>query len=206
MITEIYTNNFSISGDLSVDENISAAKNISGSSLTISGDISSSRYLFGDGRYITDLSIDGRTITVSDPLKFDYVGDGSTTSFPITGTSGSVNPALVQVFVENVRQEPYKAYTLSTSAVEFSAAPLVGEAIYILTPNVSLAEEPIRRFDYVLDDVVSYSYSGIAIGGSLETDPVWDVTKITYTDVGDVTSTQYANSISWTDRLTATYY
>ena len=72
----------------------------------------------------------------SDPLKFVFIGDGSTTSYTVSGTAESENPSLIEVFVDNVRQEPTLSYTLSSEIVEFTEAPVLSSRIVIITPNV----------------------------------------------------------------------
>jgi hypothetical protein len=178
--------------------------NLSGT-LTVQGNVSASQYLYGDGTFITGLAVEGNTVSVSDPLKFKYTGNGSTKSFQVSGTSNSTNANLVRVHVDNVVQEPYTAYTLSFSAVEFVVAPANGQSIYIITPNVSIGGEPARRFDFVVGTPASFSYSGVAEANSLITQPVWTITRIAYTSVGEISATQYASNVTWSGRLTATY-
>lgn len=68
----------------------------------------------------------------------------------------------------------------------------------------SSAAEATRRFDYVPGDP-SFSYSGIAIAGSLESDEVWTINRIAYTQVGSISASGTATNVAWTDRLTGTY-
>jgi hypothetical protein len=62
----------------------------------------------------------------------------------------------------------------------------------------------IQKFDYVTDGI-DYSYSGIAVEGTLETDPFWKITRLSFSDVGTLSTTGVAQSATWTERLTATY-
>jgi hypothetical protein len=52
------------------------------------------------------------------------------------------------------------------------------------------------------DFVDPYSYIGIAPNGSLESDPVWLITRI---DVGPPVVVATATNVAWDDRLTETY-
>ena len=71
--------------------------------------------------------------------------------------------------------------------------------------NAAAGQTIIRRFDYVPSTPISFSYSGVAVVGTLDTDAEWNVTRIAYTDVGSVSATQYTYNITWVSRLTATY-
>lgn len=62
----------------------------------------------------------------------------------------------------------------------------------------------IRKFDYIPDGI-DYSYSGVAVEGTLETDSLWKVTRLSFTDSGALSSSGIAQNITWTERLTATY-
>lgn len=69
--------------------------------------------------------------------KDTFSGDGSTTAFTLT------NPATtngVQVFVENVRQEPTDAYTVSGTTLTFTAAPVTGtDNIYVVNSGTPVS-------------------------------------------------------------------
>ncbi len=68
----------------------------------------------------------------------------------------------------------------------------------------SAAASYIQRFDYVADGV-DYSYSGVALGGTLESDPFWKITRLGFNDVGALSSAGIAQNVTWNERLTATY-
>jgi len=58
----------------------------------------------------------------------------------------------------------------------------------------------IRRHDWV----VNTSYFGFASQNSLETDPVWNITK-TVVDIDGSVETTTANNVAWSDRLIINY-
>jgi len=57
-----------------------------------------------------------------------------------------------------------------------------------------------RRSDFVTDT----SYMGKAPQGSLESSPVWTITKIVV-DIDGTTTVTTATNVAWTDRLTVIY-
>ena len=75
------------------------------------------------------------------PSKDTFTGDGSTTTFDLANIVPAGGENALQVFVDNVRQEPGsgKAYTLGNDGsgdlkrITFSAAPASSSAIYVLT-------------------------------------------------------------------------
>jgi hypothetical protein len=77
-------------------------------------------------------------VAVSDPLIYTFTGNGVTTNYTISGTNSSSNAACIDVYVENVKQEPISSYTLSADIVKFTEPPEAGTGIVIITPNVKL--------------------------------------------------------------------
>ena len=75
------------------------------------------------------------------PVKDTFTGDGSTTTFDLANLVPAGGENALQVFIDNVRQEPGsgKAYTLGNDGsgdlkrITFSAAPDNSSAIYVLT-------------------------------------------------------------------------
>jgi len=66
-------------------------------------------------------------------VKDSFDGDGSTTSFTLTN-GGSTNT--VDVFVENVRQEPTEAYSVDGTTLTFTEAPPTGTGnIYVVNKS-----------------------------------------------------------------------
>ena len=71
-------------------------------------------------------------------LKDSFTGDGSTTAFDLSKSFNQAGQNDLEVFVDNVRQEPTAAYTVGQDdsgnfkRVTFTAAPTNGATIYIL--------------------------------------------------------------------------
>jgi hypothetical protein len=70
-----------------------------------------------------------------------------------------------------------------------------GRILKIVTKDIY-----VKRQDFQ----TPYSYCGIALPGSEETDSVWKITRIQIQVDGSTTTTQ-ATAVKWTDRYTATY-
>ena len=69
--------------------------------------------------------------TFGTSAKDRFSGDGSTVAFTMTRSPGSVNK--IDVFVDNVRQEPTIAYTVGGTTLTFTAAPDSGtNNIYVV--------------------------------------------------------------------------
>ena len=79
------------------------------------------------------------------PTKDSFTGDGSTTTFDLAAEVPSGSQNALEVFVDNVRQEPGtgKAFTLGvdgsgdTKRITFSAAPASGAAIYVINDKTN---------------------------------------------------------------------
>ena len=79
------------------------------------------------------------------PSKDSFTGDGSTTTFDLQNEVVFGGENALEVFVDNVRQEPGtgKAYTLDLDGnlknkrITFSAAPASGAAIYVINDKTS---------------------------------------------------------------------
>ena len=66
----------------------------------------------------------------STTIKDTFNGDGATTNFTMTQSGTAIN---LDVFVENVRQEPNVAYTCDGKVVAFVSAPVTGTGnIYVI--------------------------------------------------------------------------
>ena len=64
-----------------------------------------------------------------------FTGDGSTTTFTLDQSVPGANEANVEVFVENVQQNPIDAYTIGgalNNQLIFSEAPVSGAYIYVI--------------------------------------------------------------------------
>ena len=86
------------------------------------------------------------------PVKDSFTGDGSTTTFDLANIVPAGGENALQVFIDNVRQEPGsgKAYTLGVDGsgdlkrITFTAAPANSAAIYVIT---SFSNEAFKVFD-----------------------------------------------------------
>ena len=96
------------------------------------------------------------------PTKDTFTGDGSTTTFDLANTVPAGGENALQVFVENVRQEPGsgKAYTLGADGsgdlkrITFSSAPVSSAEIYVITTfsNEAFAKiTDLKGSEFVLD-------------------------------------------------------
>ena len=81
------------------------------------------------------------------PTKDSFTGDGSTTTFDLANDVVRGGENALEVFVDNVRQEPGsgKAFTLGVDGsnnyrrITFTAAPANGAAIYVLNDKTNLS-------------------------------------------------------------------
>ena len=79
------------------------------------------------------------------PSKDSFTGDGSTTTFDLATAVATSGENALEVFVNNVRQEPGtgKAFTLGpdgsndTKRITFTAAPANGAAIYVINDKTN---------------------------------------------------------------------
>ena len=79
------------------------------------------------------------------PTKDSFTGDGSTTTFDMAATVPSNAENALEVYVDNVRQEPGtgKAYTLGVDGsndhkrITFSSAPASGASIYVINDKTN---------------------------------------------------------------------
>ena len=96
------------------------------------------------------------------PTKDTFTGDGSTTTFDLANVVPAGGENALQVFVENVRQEPGsgKAYTLGADGsgdlkrITFSSAPASSAEIYVITTfsNEAFAKiGDLKGSEFVLD-------------------------------------------------------
>ena len=95
------------------------------------------------------------------PVKDTFTGDGSTVAFDLANSVPAGGENALQVFVENVRQEPGsgKAYTLGADGsgdlkrITFSAAPVSSAEIYVITSfsNEAFVNNDIKGSEFVLD-------------------------------------------------------
>jgi hypothetical protein len=128
-------------------------------------------------------------------FKDTFTGDGSTVIFDITNAAPAGGDFDIEVFVENVRQEPGagKAYTLGADGngdikrITFSTAPESAAEIYVINPG-----KPFETLTIADDSVTTAKILNNAVtAGKLATDAV---TTIKIQD-GAVTNAKLTNSI-----------
>ena len=98
------------------------------------------------------------------PTKDSFTGDGSTVAFDLNAEVPSGSQNALEVFVNNVRQEPGtgKAFTLGvdgsgdTKRITFTAAPASGAAIYVINDKtnstiVAPLQNDLNRTELILD-------------------------------------------------------
>ena len=96
------------------------------------------------------------------PTKDTFTGDGSTTTFDLANKVPAGGENALQVFVENVRQEPGsgKAYTLGADGsgdlkrITFSSAPVASAEIYVITTfsnEAFISNTDLNGSEFVLD-------------------------------------------------------
>ena len=97
------------------------------------------------------------------PSKDSFTGDGSTTTFDLQNEVVFGGENALEVFVDNVRQEPGtgKAYTLDLDGnlknkrITFSAAPASGAAIYVINDKTSnttiISPTDLNGVEFILD-------------------------------------------------------
>ena len=95
------------------------------------------------------------------PTKDTFTGDGSTTTFDLANVVPAGGENALQVFVENVRQEPGsgKAYTLGADGsgdlkrITFTEAPASSAVIYVLTTfdNEAFVNTDLNGNELLLD-------------------------------------------------------
>jgi len=97
------------------------------------------------------------------PSKDSFTGDGSTTVFDLNGVVVAGGENALEVFVDNVRQEPGsgKAFTLgldgslANKRITFTAAPASGAVIYVINDKTSststISPKDLNGVEFILD-------------------------------------------------------
>ena len=115
-----------------------------------------------------------------------FSGNNSSTSFTMSRSVSNAND--IDVFVENVRQEPSIAYTVSGTTLSFTGTPATGSNnIYVVhkANSVSVTPPSGRSNDNVADLQVTSSLSGEDISGTLNRPIGLNATDGSATDAGD---------------------
>ena len=115
-----------------------------------------------------------------------FSGNNSSTSFTMSRSVGNAND--IDVFVENVRQAPSIAYTVSGTTLSFTGTPATGSNnIYVVhkAASVNVVPPSGRSTDNVADLQVTSSLSGEDISGTLNRPIGLNATDGSATDAGD---------------------
>ena len=114
-----------------------------------------------------------------------FSGNNSNTNFTLSRSVANVND--IAVFVDNVRQEPTEAYTVSGTTLSFTGTPATGSNnIYVVHRSNSLSvTPPSGRNDDIANLQVTTSLSGEDISGTLNTPFGLNATDGSATDAGD---------------------
>ena len=115
-----------------------------------------------------------------------FSGNNSSTAFTMSRSVGNAND--IDVFVENVRQEPSIAYNVSGTTLTFTGTPATGSNnIYVVhKANQNHVVPPSgRSTDNVADLQVTSSLSGEDISGTLNRPIGLNATDGSATDAGD---------------------
>ena len=115
-----------------------------------------------------------------------FSGNNSSTAFTMSRSVGNAND--IDVFVENVRQEPSIAYTVSGTTLSFTGTPATGSNnIYVVhkAASVNVVPPSGRSTDNVADLQVTSSLSGEDISGTLNRPIGLNATDGSATDAGD---------------------
>ena len=115
-----------------------------------------------------------------------FSGNNSSTSFTMSRSVSNAND--IDVFVENVRQEPSIAYTVSGTTLSFTGTPATGSNnIYVVhkAASVNVVPPSGRSTDNVADLQVTSTLSGELISGTLNRPVGINATDGSATDAGD---------------------
>lgn len=115
-----------------------------------------------------------------------FSGNNSSTAFTMSRSVGNAND--IDVFVENVRQEPTIAYSVSGTTLSFTGTPATGSNnIYVVhkAASVNVVPPSGRSTDNIADLQVTSTLSGELISGTLNRPVGLNATDGSATDAGD---------------------
>ena len=133
-------------------------------------------------------------------IKDRFSGDNSPTGFTLSRAVGNVND--LQIFVDNVRQEPTIAYTVSSTTLTFTEAPPTGtNNIYVVhTSSVGptiLPPQDLGTTDYIFGDDLTLKSDAAVLGFGADTD-----TTLTHVaDTGLLLNTQDSYSLEIVEHI-----
>ena len=106
--------------------------------------------------------------------KQSFSGDASTVAFTLTKAVALATD--LEVFVDNVQQEPTTAYTVSSTTLTFTAAPATGtNNIYVVhrnghADNGLLPPQDLGTTDYIFGDDLTLKSDAAVLGFGADTD------------------------------------
>ena len=115
-----------------------------------------------------------------------FSGNNSTTAFTMSRSVGDTTD--IDVFVDNVRQEPTEAYTVSGTTLSFTGTPATGSNnIYVVHKAASVNVNPVsgRDTDEIGNLQITSSLSGEDISGTLNRPVGLNGTDGSSTNAGD---------------------
>ena len=113
-------------------------------------------------------------IGFSSTKKDSFSGDNSTTGFTMSKIAATGTD--IQVFVDNIRQEPTTAYSVSGTTLTFTEAPPTGtNNVYVIHQHQALGTGPLPpqdlgSTDYIFGDDISFNSDGAVINFGLDSD------------------------------------
>ena len=117
----------------------------------------------------------GTQVGFSKTTKDRFSGDNSTTGF--TMSQSTLIATDIQVFVDNIRQEPTIAYSVSGATLTFTEAPPTGtNNVYVvhqhqaLGTGDSLPPQDLGSKDYIFGDDISFNSDGAIVNFGLDSE------------------------------------
>ena len=110
----------------------------------------------------------------SKTTKDRFSGDNSTTGFTMSQAANTATD--IQVFVDNIRQEPTIAYSVSGATLTFTEAPPTGtNNVYVVHQHQALGTGPLPpqdlgSKDYIFGDDISFNSDGAIVNFGLDSE------------------------------------
>lgn len=208
----------SLFGTASWSENAITASFVTASNVV--GTVTSASYAVSASFLIGGVTIDtGSLVSTSSFNSFTSSIQGQVDSLTAATSSYMLTSATASMLAPYVLTSQTASMTVlsasfANTASFVTASNVVGTVVsasYAVTASYAMnggggGTPYIRRSDYTssLDPNVNYLYLGDAVTGSLESSPVWDISRLSISSSG-ATLTQTTSSAAWTDRYTVTY-
>jgi hypothetical protein len=157
--------NLNVNGNLTVFGTISASEYLGISTGGSSGSDVSGLSANWQNTYTTVLANSGAWGAVSDPVKTTLTGNGTLSTFFISGANNLINPSAITVAIDGALQEPIVDYSLSGGFITFTSPIPNGSKAVVISPTNSLQVSQMVPAD---GSVTSTKLaSDIAIAGQL---------------------------------------